>query len=402
MKKTSKMIAGILAGTMMLSCVSVWAESTDNYSVTVNIIDKSIEFLVGSYGTAQVPETAERINVTIPDYKSGQKGQKIAEFTVTGNEYVRLKFDMIDGGTGKETCDLILTETIKENGKTIETVAGTIENLQLKSMVSMYGLKPDKEYSITVQSKTKSGNASFLFWTNDELKVKFDLQPSDDGVNNLVEFVIPNQTIGIDNSELVSTSKWDENFETLEEYEIFVGYDDGDAKPYNVITRAETAKALCAALGINPESTTEQHFSDVDSSHWAYRYINALADMKIVAGTGNNLFEPDREATINEVVKMLVCAIGYAPQADMNGGYPDGYIITANNIGLTKNLEQALTREYCQRYIAFTLFYNALDVPFLVQTGFDNGSAEFVVADGEDVRDYITMRYKITGKRNEG
>lgn len=400
MKKTNKMIAGILAGTMMLSCVSVGAESTDNYSVTVNTIDKSIEFLVGSYGTAQVPETAERINVTIPDYKSGQKGQKIAEFTVTGNEYVRLKFDMIDGGTGKETCDLILTETIKENGKTIETVAGTIENLQLKSMVSMYGLIPDKEYSITVQSKTKSGNASFLFWSNDDLKVKFDLQPSDDGVNNLVEFVIPNQTIRIDNSEWVSTSKWDENFETLEEYGIFVGYDDGDVKPYNVITRAETTKALCAALGVNPEGATEQRFSDVDSSHWAYKYINALADMKIVASTENNLFEPDREATINEVVKMLVCALGYEHKANAIGGYPDGYIQTASSLGLMKDLEQALTTEYCQRYIAFTLFYNALDIPFLVQTGFDNGSAEFAVADGKDGRDYITMRYKITGETN--
>lgn len=399
MKKTNKIIAGILAGAMMLSCVSVGAESTDNYSVTVNAIDKSIGIVIDDNETVSTQRKTERINESIPDYKDGQKAQRLIEFTVSKGEIAYLKFDMTDGGTGEETCDITLYETITENGKTIENVVATIENLKLKSTLKIKNLNPDKKYYFTVQSKTKSGNASFLFWSNDELKVKFDLQPSDDTVNNLVEFVIPNQTINVDNSEWLSAPKWEEYLETLKEYGIFVGYDDGDAKPYNSITRAETVKALCVALGINPECATEQHFSDVDSSHWAYRYINALADMKIVAGTENNLFEPDREATINEVVKMLVCAMGYAPQADMRGGYPDGYIQSAKGNGLLKDLEQMRFVEPCRRYIAFALFYNALDIPFLVRTGFGS-EEEYVVADGKDGRDYMTLRYRITGEKN--
>lgn len=402
MKKTSKIIAAILVGSMLLPCVSVGAESLVNDAVVLNTIDKNISIVIDDKGSIQsFFENAERINTTVPNYKKAAKAQKLKEFTIPNDETVYLCFDMIDGGTSDETCDITLTEKVGENEKTIETVIVTIENLKLKSIAKINGFDKDKSYYITVQSKTKSGNASFLFCKKEELKMDFVLQPSDNIIlNRDLDFVATD-----DNVNLVywtDIPEWEEYFETLKEYGIFVGYDDGDVKPYNVITRAETAKVLCAALGINPESATEQHFSDVDSSHWAYRYINALADMKIVAGTENNLFEPDREATINEVVKMLVCAIGYEHKANANGGYPNGYIQTANNIGLMKDLEQALTREYCQRYIAFTLFYNALDIPFLIQTGFDNGSAEFAVADGEDGRDYITIRYKITGKRNEG
>lgn len=396
MKKTNKIIAGILAGAMMLSCVSVGAESTNNYSVTVNAIDKSIGIVIDDNETVSTQRKTERINESIPDYKDGQKAQRLTEFTVSKGETAYLKFDMIDGGTGEDTCDITLTEKVSENEKTIETVVATIENLKLKSTLRIKNLSPDKKYYFTVQSKTKSGNASFLFWTNTE--VKFDLQPSDNNVNNLVEVVIPNQTIGVDNSEWVSASEWDECFETLKEYGIFVGDENGDTAPYNILTRAEAAKALCVALGINPETLTQQKFSDVDETHWAYNYINVLADLGIISGTGNNLFEPDREITYDEIVKMLVNTLGYEHKANATGGYPDGYIQTASSIGLTKDMEIAVN-EPCRRYIAFTLFYNALDMPFLVRTGFGS-EEEYAVADGKDGRDYMTLRYRITGEKN--
>lgn len=383
MKKFSKVMAVILAGGILLSATCVSAESSTNNSLTLNTIDNSISIVVDNAGEVFSPENAERINVTVPDYKNGAKAQKLKEFTISNNEDLYLRFDMINGGTGEETCDITLTEAVSDNGKKIETTVATIENLKLKSVAKITGFMADKSYSLTVQSKTKSGNASFLFWTQNYYILDSSINESG------------NDTVVIE----IGSQKWNKDLTALSEYGIFGGDPDGDFRPYSNITRAETAKALCTALRLTPDATDEQIFSDVDSSHWAYGYINALAASGIVAGGDNGCFEPEREATYSEAVKMLVCALGYAPLAEQKGGYPYGYVETAEKIGLTKDLVYALD-SLCQRNIAFTLFNNALDIPFLVQTGFGSAGAEFSVADGKNGGDYKTFRYIITGKKN--
>ena len=193
--------------------------------------------------------------------------------------------------------------------------------------------------------------------------------------------------------------EWNKYLDELTKYGLFEGDANGDFTPYKNITRAEMAKVLCKALRISPDSYNTQMFSDVDSSHWAYGYINALATAKIVAGNDDGNFLPDREATYAETVKMLVTAMGYAPRAESLGGYPYGYIETARELDLIKDIDLALDL-YCPRYIIFTLMYIALDVPFMIQTGFGENAAEFAVADGINGMDYVTFRYKLTGKKN--
>ena len=394
MKKFSKVMAVILAGGILLSATFASAENSAGDSLTLNTIDHSINIVVDTagkiftnVGKIWLPENAERINVTIPDYKNGAKAQKLKEFAISNDEALYLCFDMIDGGTGEETCDITLMEAVSDSGKKIETTVATIENLKLKSVARITGFMADKSYSLTVQSKTKSGNASFLFWMQKDLNVDFVL---DNNVNEsgndikVIEF---------------EPQQWNKDLTALSEYGIFSGDPDGDFRPYSNITRAEIAKAICTALRLTPDIDGKQSFSDVDSSHWAYGYINALAASKIVAGGDNGCFEPDREATYSEAVKMLVCALGYAPIAEQKGGYPYGYIEIAEEIGLTKDLICTLDG-LCQRNTAFTLFNNALDIPLLIgQTGFGD-AAEYYVADGENGGDYKTFRYIITGKKN--
>lgn len=194
--------------------------------------------------------------------------------------------------------------------------------------------------------------------------------------------------------------QWQKDLEELKQYGIFEGDTNGDFKPQENITRAEMAKAMCKALGLKPDNNGEQKFSDVDMSHWAYGYINALVSAGLADGNGG-AFLPDSEAVYGEILKMFSDAMGYAPKAETLGGYPDGYAANAAQLGLTKNIGNALDKP-CPRYIAFELFSNALDVPFLLQTSFDfsGNTAEYAAADGKDGRSYITFRYKITGIKN--
>ena len=399
MKKLSKVTAVVLAGCMLLPGIGASANNETAKSVVINSIDRGVTITTEENYSAD-SENAKRINIAIPDYAKGKEPKAMETFTVDKDKNVNLKFDMIDGGTAEDTCDLTLYETVDNNGKSIKTAVGTIENVSLKTTVCIAGLNSDKKYYFTVQSKTKSGNASFLLWTS-EIRALIKYVTSPDEViitrgntdsNELQRIETPSDVL------VFESPKWQEYLNELTKYGLFEGDANGDFTPYKNITRAEMAKVLCKALRISPDSYNTQMFSDVDSSHWAFGYINALATAKIVAGNDDGNFSPDREATYAETVKMLVTAMGYAPQAESLGGYPYGYIEKANQLGLTKDIDLALDL-YCPRYIVFTLMYNALDVPFMIHIQ-NNLEDVYVIADGGDVGGYVTFRYKLTGKKN--
>ena len=401
MKKLSKVTAVVLAGCMLLPGIGASADNETAKSVVITGIDREVTITAEKNYSAD-SENAKRINIAIPDYEKGKEPMAMETFTVDKDKTANLKFDMIDDGTAEDTCDLTLYETVDNNGKSIKTAVGTIENVPLKTTVCIAGLSSDKKYYFTVQSKTKSGNASFLLWTSEmRTLIKYDGASPGEVIftrgkidsNELQQIEAPSDVLVYESPE------WNKYLNELTKYGLFEGDANGDFTPYKNITRAEMAKVLCKALRISTDSYNTQMFSDVDSSHWAYGYINALATAKIVAGNDDGSFSPDREATYAETVKMLVAAMGYAPRAEGLGGYPYGYIETARELDLIKDIDLALDL-YCPRYIVFTLMYNALDVPFMIQTGFGENAAEFAVADGINGMDYMTFRYKLTGKKN--
>ncbi len=401
MRKLNKVMAVVLAGCMLLPGIGASADNGTAKSVVITGIDRGVTITAEKNCSAE-SENAKRINIAVPDYEKGKEPTAMETFTVDKDKTANLKFDMIDGGTAEDTCDLTLYETVDNNGKTIKTAVGTVENLPLKTTVCITGLNSDKKYYFTVQSKTKSGNASFLLWISEmRTLIKYDGASPGEVIftrgkidsNELQRIETPSDVLVYESPE------WNKYLDELTKYGLFEGDANGDFTPYKNITRAEMAKVLCKALRISPDSYNTQMFSDVDSSHWAYGYINALATAKIVAGNDDGNFSPDREATYAETVKMLVTAMGYAPRAESLGGYPYGYIETARELDLIKDIDLALDL-YCPRYIVFTLMYNALDVPFMIQTGFGENAAEFAVADGINGMDYVTFRYKLTGKKN--
>ncbi|MBN2795020.1 MAG: S8 family serine peptidase [Clostridia bacterium] len=79
------------------------------------------------------------------------------------------------------------------------------------------------------------------------------------------------------------------------------GYPDGTFKPEGTITRAELAVVFSKILGLNVETTMGQKFGDVDASHWAYNYVNAVARAGIFSGYEDGTFRPDQEITRGEL-----------------------------------------------------------------------------------------------------
>lgn len=129
------------------------------------------------------------------------------------------------------------------------------------------------------------------------------------------------------------------------------------------VTRGLFAQSLALLLGERFEaSPTLQNssFYDVTGYDIMTQSIIFLENKGIVTGDVNKYFNPEVNIKSQEAVKMLICALGYKPLAESSGGYPDGYMTVASNIGLLKNTKIASEEDLTGEQLV-NLFYNALD-----------------------------------------
>ncbi len=153
----------------------------------------------------------------------------------------------------------------------------------------------------------------------------------------------------------------------LEALGILLGDENGDLQLDKELTRAEFTAILVRMLGIDTVTFadgTQGNFSDVMPEHWAYGAITTAAGLNIIEGKGDGTFCPDEYVTNEQVMKMLVCALGYEIAAENQGGYPEGYMAVAVGRGITKGASVIMNNP-CTRANAAICVNNALDVKLL-------------------------------------
>ena len=149
---------------------------------------------------------------------------------------------------------------------------------------------------------------------------------------------------------------------TLADMGIVKGDENGNFNPDSTITRAEFATMMCRVLGVEDQALTitQSSFTDVPVGHWACGYITEAVNLGLVNGYGDGRFGPSDTLTYQQAVKVLVCAWGYGDDAIMAGGWPDGYISVANDLGFTQGT--ATSASDIPRSIVAILIYNALKI----------------------------------------
>ena len=147
-----------------------------------------------------------------------------------------------------------------------------------------------------------------------------------------------------------------------------LGFSQGNTSLF--VTRAEYAKMLVNMLGAMPDSSDDNPFTDIDSSHMDYPYMKSAYNLGILSG-GNAA--PGSYVTCDQAVKMTVCALGYDVYAKAKGGYPVGYNAVASEKKLLKGTNISGT-EQISRDDAYLLFANALrtDIFDIESVGSDN------------------------------
>ena len=93
-----------------------------------------------------------------------------------------------------------------------------------------------------------------------------------------------------------------------EEHKLYiVGYDDGEFKPENNMTRAEAAAIFARNIADRKGeniSNTKSSFTDVGTKLWYNRYIGYLEKYNIIEGYNDGTFKPDEQITRAEFVTM--------------------------------------------------------------------------------------------------
>lgn len=91
---------------------------------------------------------------------------------------------------------------------------------------------------------------------------------------------------------------------------IMEGYADGSFGADKSINRAESLKTLLEALGIDPITTGESEFSDVDNSAWYSGYIKAAKLRGFVEGYEDGTFKPGKTVNQAELLKISFESFG--------------------------------------------------------------------------------------------
>ena len=173
--------------------------------------------------------------------------------------------------------------------------------------------------------------------------------------------------------DVPDTHKYAEAINLLSGLGIINGYENGVFKPDHTITRAEAATIIVRTLGLADDVRMgDTIFTDVDGDHWASGYINIAVENGIIDGFPEGTFLPQDNVTYEQMVKMVVCAIGHDPKAKELGGYPDGFIRAASDAKVTKGIA-GLGKNPAPRGLVAQLIYNALEVEMMDATSYNTG-----------------------------
>lgn len=203
---------------------------------------------------------------------------------------------------------------------------------------------------------------------------------------NLANITTDDYTVDILNVEYET-----DTIKALKEYGIIQGYDNGELKPDDFITRSEVATIVCRLLCLDI-ITEKSYFTDVTDDFWGKDYINTALKNGIIHGYDNMTFKPNENITYAEISKIIVSCLGYAPIAEIKEGFPYGYIAIANSFDLIPNYSQN-PNEVIKRGEVFDMIYASLNIPIAVQE--DYGDKRILIMDGRyDDCPLTTLRMK--------
>lgn len=188
------------------------------------------------------------------------------------------------------------------------------------------------------------------------------------------------------------------SYDTVKEAEELIDYlelFEYENRRDETITRADFAVYAGRILNVDEFSqNSATYFADIPLDHWAINSINTLATMGYISVPQDNNFRPDDAISFEEAVKILVSMLGYDRYAQYNGGYPKGYMTTAQKLEMLDGIEDSRVLTYEKMAI---LFANALNIPIFEEVVFGNDYTSFSQSKTETLLSMYQNIYRTEG-----
>lgn len=167
------------------------------------------------------------------------------------------------------------------------------------------------------------------------------------------------------------------------------------ADPAAAVTRAQFVGGVTKIFGVPAVGGSETVFADVAPESEHYGSVMAAYSAGWISKVDN--FNPDNSVTLAEAVKIMLSAAGYDAVALAKGGYPTGYLATAESVDLTDGISGVIA-DWVTVADADIMFYNLMLAPVFEITAYgDNldytrGEKTYIekLCDATGVRGVIT------------
>lgn len=182
-----------------------------------------------------------------------------------------------------------------------------------------------------------------------------------------------------------------ESVALLSDLGLISGYQDGSFRPHNRITREQIAKLMALFCTDCVTDCGGSPFSDV-SGGWSLPYISYCAKRGLVSGS-NGLYRPQDPVTAAELLKMLLCALGYDGTRYTGSSWRDAVLQDSQTLGLTDGFTADVSAPV-SRQDASLLIANALMTDAI--SGFDKSGAPILALDAlMNPQSYLTLRFGV-------
>ena len=141
----------------------------------------------------------------------------------------------------------------------------------------------------------------------------------------------------------------------------------------DTVTRGEFAQILVNAMDLAGVENGKQIFADVTGETPGADSIALLYELNIINGHQDMMFYPDNPVTPEQAYKMIMIALGYRRRAENSGGYPMGYMICAEQAGVTDDVVCKIGEPATMSTIV-RMVDNALNAPMLVEEPIGSGN----------------------------
>lgn len=166
---------------------------------------------------------------------------------------------------------------------------------------------------------------------------------------------------------------------------------DGTLFTEDTVSRGVFVQKLTQLLQIPDAVPAEYFFSDVKSFSEFAGSVYAAYEQGWISRDEN--FEPQRQITVPEALKILVRAMGYGLLSDSKGGFPAGDLYVANLLDLLDGVDAGA--DGLNKEAAYQLLSNALRAPILQQLVF--GATEEYKRTGETLLSQVYHIYELEG-----